>query len=149
MGNIRKLTEKDLTLMTELYVNVFTQEPWNETWLYDNALQRLKIFISTTYTLGLGLFIEGQLRGFLLGNCEPYQKNHYFFLKEMCVDNRFQGEGIGSQLWERLEYELLVLETSSIVLNTLRGSSAEQFYRKQGCEINEDIPMMSKTLSGK
>lgn len=143
---IRQLTETDLPEMAELFLSVFNGEPWNEEWDLENARERITIVFKSVNSICSGYFENGKLLGFIQGYHRPYQTKRVFCLEEMCVSSTVQRMGIGTKLWDFLEQKLIERGVGSIHLNTLRGSSAEQFYTKQGCMISESIPLMYKKL---
>lgn len=50
-----------------LFQQCFMQEPWNETWTYEQSYQRLKEMLLSPYALGYVLYRDNQLIGMILG----------------------------------------------------------------------------------
>ncbi len=144
--SIRFIEKSDIPKCAELFVSVFTEEPWNEVWNIDVATERIIAYLDTPNSISQGAFHGDNLLGFLMGSHEPYQLQRSFFLKELCVAKDSQGKGVGTQLWSALEYELKKRSVDSINLLTMRNSAAEQFYKKQNCVISESIELLYKEL---
>lgn len=143
---IRDLTIDDLEKMTNLFISVFTEEPWSEDWDRSLAQERLELFLNHPKMVSKGFFENDKLLGFGLGNIQPYQRERYFYLEEMCVENSVQGKGVGTQLWESLEKELKLSSVSSMSFLTLKETPAERFYEKRGCVSCENVQFMIKNL---
>lgn len=147
MADIRELTIGNLLEMAELFVSVFSKEPWNEEWDADMAKERLDIFLTNRYPVALGYYDNDVLVGFVLGNYSPYLKSMSFFLQEMCVATDQQGKGVGKKLFDSLEEHLNVLGVVDLGLLTLKGTPAEQFYLKRGVKSQSNVPLMYKRIN--
>ncbi|MNG37505.1 putative acetyltransferase [compost metagenome] len=65
----------------------------------------------------------------------------------MCVHPKFQGQGIGSKLFESLERELLVRGIKAITLLTDRDVPAEKFYKKNGFFEVSRLAFLAKNIN--
>ncbi|WP_286166234.1 GNAT family N-acetyltransferase [Bacillus sp. E(2018)] len=130
----------------ELYINVFNKEPWNETWSYQNAKERLTDLIHTPKFLGYLLYENDALIGFIAGNSKQSYSGFTFYLAEFCISNQIQGKGYGSKLLLYLENELTKRNISSLYLLTANGGLAEAFYLKNNYSINENRVVIKKDL---
>jgi aminoglycoside 6'-N-acetyltransferase I len=106
---------------TDLYINVFNSEPWNETWTYQSAKERLTDLILTPKFQGFLLYENDDLIGFIAGNSKQSYTGLTFYLAELCINNQIQGKGYGSKLLRYLEDELRKREIQSIYLLTANG----------------------------
>ncbi len=83
---ISTLTQRNLHACVGLYVATFNAPPWNESWLPEDAAQRLTDLLATPRALGVCVLApDGELLGFALGNLERSEQEDHFVLKEMCV----------------------------------------------------------------
>lgn len=130
----------------ELYINVFNSEPWNETWTYQNAKERLTDLINTPKFLGYLLYDNDELIGFIAGNSKKTYSGLTFYLAELCINNQIQGKGYGSKLLRYLENQLRKKEIHSLYLLTAKGGQAEAFYIKNNYVINENRIVIRKDL---
>lgn len=137
---IRLFDIKDLDKCTKLFCEVFNGEPWNDQWLDHKAREYLLDFVYTPGFMGLVAIQEEEMIGFICGYRKKWWENDEFFVNEMCVHPTFQGQGIGSKMFESLERELLERNIKVITLLTDRDVPAEKFYKKNGFfEINRIV----------
>jgi aminoglycoside 6'-N-acetyltransferase I len=145
----RRLEGRDLEACASLFAQVFSSEPWSEPWGFDGALARLVHFHESPGFVGmLTPSDRGEVAGFLLGNLEPYLEGRLFYLREMCVDSRWQGQGIGSRLYLDLERELAARDVRAVYLATDRGIPAAGFYQGLGFRCSESMAFYAKGLRG-
>lgn len=131
---------------TELYINVFRAQPWNESWSYDSGYQRLLDLIHTPNFLGFALWNHNELIGFIAGYSKTNYRGKTFYLAEFCVTTQTQGKGYGSQLLNYLERELMEKGIISLFLITEKIGTISDFYRKKGYTMNENRMVMRKEL---
>ncbi len=145
----RRLEHCDLEACAALFAQVFSAEPWDEPWRFDGALARLVHFHESPGFLGmLTLNDRGEAEGFVLGNLEPYLECQLFYLREMCVDSRRQGQGIGLALYRALERELASRDVRAVYLATDRSIPAAGFYQRLGFRCSENMAFYAKGLQG-
>lgn len=131
------LTPDHLSVCASLYVEVFASSPWNEAWTLSSAERRLRQTYGTPEFIGIGYFEEDCLLGFALGYCEDWLDNKIFYLKEMCVQSKLQGKGLGKIVLQRLKEHLKTLQVEKMYLLTMLDSPAQQFYLKQHFTVSE------------
>lgn len=130
----------------ELYINVFNNEAWNETWTYRDAKERLTDLIQTPKFLGFLLYENDDLIGFIAENSKQSYTGLTFYLAEFCINNQIQGKGYGSKLLLYLESELKKRDIQSLYLLTANRGLAEAFYLKNNYAINENRIVLKKDL---
>ena len=124
-----------LEVYSLIYSRVFSSPPWHEQWTEEAAYARLEKIVQHKNFIGLTASIDSSPRGFILGHSLfPYQLK-WFFVKELFIDPKAQRGGIGKKLIETLTDLLLKLKYRYVFLVTLRGSSAESFYKKMGFNV--------------
>ncbi|MEK8127678.1 GNAT family N-acetyltransferase [Paenibacillus filicis] len=143
---IRAITEDVLNACTDLYIEVFNQEPWNDSWTEDTALKRLRHISLTPGFVGFSLYEKGELAGFVAGYREQWFDSEHFDLVEFCIRTGRQGNGYGSALLHHLEQHLSHIGVSRIYLLTMRAGQAEAFYKKNNYDVNGHMVMMGKKL---
>ncbi|RKL64667.1 GNAT family N-acetyltransferase [Salipaludibacillus neizhouensis] len=143
---IELMTFDKLEQSIELYMKVFNSEPWDETWSYEIAKERLFDLINTPKFFGYSLYIEDKLVGFIAGNNKKSHQGLTYYLAELCVSNEIQGKGYGTKLLQLLETELKNRDTKSLYLLTSNGGLAEAFYKKNGYQINNNRIVIKKNL---
>lgn len=146
MTEMLPLTSENLEQCIELYMNVFNHEPWNESWTYETAKERLSDLLHTPKFLGFLFQGDHKPVGFVAGNCKVSYQGLTYYLAELCVNNERQGKGHGSRMLQSLEAELQKREIKSLYLLTANGGLAEAFYLKNDYVVNEDRVVMKKNL---
>lgn len=140
------ITSENLEQCIELYINVFNSDPWNESWTYETARERLTDLLHTPKFLGFLFYSDNSLSGFIAGNSKKSYQGLTFYLAELCVNNATQGKGYGSKLVHYLEDELQKREIKSLYFLTATGGLAEAFYKKNEYIVNENRIVMKKNL---
>ncbi|UOE95208.1 GNAT family N-acetyltransferase [Alkalihalobacillus sp. LMS39] len=143
---IEMMVIDSLEQYSRLYMNVFNDEPWYETWSYESAKERLSDLMNTPKFLGFSLYMDDSLIGFIAGNSKRSYHGLTFYVAELCVTSETQGKGYGTKLLHCLENELKQRYTKSLYLLTSSGGLAEAFYKKNGYEINENRVVIKKNL---
>ncbi len=142
---IRTIQEEDIENCAKLYVQTFTSSPWNESWSYSTALERLSHFYQSKGFIGI-LAEDQDVVSFALGNTEPFYSGLFFYLREMCTKQDLQNNGIGKKVFQALETTLQLLDTKSIYLTTERGIPAAGFYLSCGFTHNNNMGFYSKNI---
>ncbi|MFE4814426.1 GNAT family N-acetyltransferase [Peribacillus simplex] len=146
MTEMLPLTSENLEQCIELYMNVFNRAPWNESWTYETAKERLSDLLHTPKFLGFLFLVDHIAVGFVAGNSKVSYQGLTFYLAELCVNNEMQGKGHGSKMLQSLEDELQKREIKSLYLLTANDGLAEAFYLKNDYVVNEDRVVMKKNL---
>lgn len=146
MKNIRDLKMHHLEECAELFVKTFNEEPWNEKWPLDKVVKRLVDYYRSSGFKGSLYFEEDKIIGVILGNKEQWFDGEHFYIKEFYVDSSTQGKGIGKKLIAKFEEELKEERISLVQFWTLKGSRAQEFYKKLGYEVSESYSIMEKSL---
>ncbi len=126
---IERLTPAHLPECARLYVETFNAPPWNEAWREEDATQRLKDYLDTPRSHGVGLTSpDGTMLGLALGHRERFGPVDHFLLKELCIHPDHQRQGHGTTLMNALESQLPDIHHWHLV--TARNSEAATFYQK-------------------
>ena len=127
---------------------MFSSTPWNEPWQLQTALLRISHFYHSAGFAGL-LIQEGETTlGFVLGNTEPFYRGPICYLREFCIANERQGQGLGRQLLAAFESHLLTLGIDRVYLMTEREIPASRFYKHNGFSLDESMGFFAKRLEG-
>lgn len=143
---IRNIQRTDLESCAALYADVFSSPPWNEPWTTQAALERLVHFYDSKGFAGVLANCDG-LRGFALGNIEPFHTEHLFYLREMCIARKYQSQGVGSQIYRALEGELYSRKIEQVYLATERRIPAAKFYSAIGFKCAEEMGFYTKHVN--
>lgn len=143
---IQKLDEIHLKECSEIYVETFNSEPWDDKWDENTSYKRLEDIYNTPGFYGLVVFEENEIKAAVLGNLEQWYEGYMYNLKEMFVKQEEKCNGIGSKLMNELELSIKELGANSITLFTSKGDLTERFYLKNGLSTVEDMVMMYKNI---
>ena len=145
--NIRKIIDSDLDECSKIYLDVFSNPPWNEKWNLEIIGLRLSHFYGSKGFIGLLAESEGSVLGFVLGNTEPFYFGQVLYLREMCVQQNQQRKGIGARLYCALEPILIENKVASVYLTTRTNTPASQFYHDLGFSIEKQMGFFTKELN--
>jgi GNAT superfamily N-acetyltransferase len=140
------MTEDLLDACARIYVDTFNSEPWMDAWEVPTARRRLADIFHTPGFFGMAILQDGQLRGAAFGHIEQWYQGSMYCLKEMFVEDRMRGKGLGGTLLRCMELELKPLGVHTAHLFTSKGDRTEGFYRNNGYEPQDDMLMMAKEL---
>ncbi|MBR3108990.1 MAG: GNAT family N-acetyltransferase [Clostridia bacterium] len=143
---LRRLTVQDRAILTELFKDVFTNEPWNDDW--SNA-EQLDAYIADltgqSNSLPLGYFDGDRLVGLSLGYVKHWYTGTEYCIDEFCVGRGLQGKGIGTAFLQDIEAFLAERQITQIFLQTDRSVPAYAFYRSRGfLELESHVSFAKK-----
>ena len=132
---LRELTLQDRGIITELFRDVFTGEPWNDDW---SDREQLDAYIDDLagqpVSLSLGYFDGEKLAAVSLGYVKHWYKSTEYYINEFCVDRTLQGQGVGTRFMNAVEAYLKRRGIRQIFLQTGRDVPAYAFYKHRGFE---------------
>lgn len=144
--NIREIKQADIETLSALYVSVFSQPPWNESWELQWAVDRLSDIYASPGFIGL-LYEENKIvSGALVGRSLPFKGRKEFEIVEFFVKSSDQSAGIGSTLLSKLELALTSKAYKTTTLLTAKGGKAERFYNNRGFKSSTKMVFMSHEL---
>ena len=152
MENFRidRMTEADLDECVDLFIDVFTREPWND--VYDSREQVVRFFRNYMEHPAFAGFLlkDGNgLAALCVGMKKLWLKGMEYEMDQLCVRPDLQGQGVGSCFLDLIEREIRKENMNAILLNTERGFPAEAFYMKNGFCRLEQLVLFSKELADK
>ena len=143
--NIIYLSEDKIKEATELYISVFSNEPWNDEFeSYEEVESFIKCFMSSDTYLNFLALEEDEVIGLCLGLKKPWIKGIEYYIDEFCIKLDLQGKGYGSQFLSAIEKEINRLGMHNIILNTEKGFDSEKFYIKNGFKQLSDLIVLGK-----
>ncbi|HEM4151084.1 GNAT family N-acetyltransferase [Streptococcus suis] len=143
---LKELTVADLEMVKQIFLSVFSQEPWNDDW---SDKEQLDCYIGDLLghprALGFGLFDQEKLIGLSLGYIRFWYEGTEYRIEEFCISRDYQGQGHGARLLADIEKQLADRKIVLILLQTERNLSAYSFYKKCGfLALEEDVTMVKK-----
>ncbi|HEM3471405.1 TPA: GNAT family N-acetyltransferase [Streptococcus suis] len=143
---LKELTLADTEMVKQLFLSVFSQEPWNDDWSDEEQLDRyLGDLLSHPGALCFGLLDQGSLIALSLGHIRYWYEGTEYRIEELCIARNYQGRGIGKDFLKRIEEQLIERKIVHILLQTERTLPAFFFYKKCGFRaLEEDVTMVKK-----
>ena len=139
------ITRANVHLFSALFRSVFNSPPWNDGWSEQAAVERLTAFAEFPQFRGLGLMMEGKPVALILGWGERWVEGWVFHVKEMCIRNDLQRQGLGTQLLSTLEEQLTTDGYTATYLQTGDSAPARFFYENLAYK-NSSLVSLSKKL---
>lgn len=144
---IRELSPSDTESIENLFLSVFTQEPWNDDWSDESQLHAyIRDIIGNPNSLSIGLFKAGELIGLSLGFVIHWFTGTEYYIREFCVATQSQGKGYGSTFIEKIRNHLEEKSIVGIILSTDKDTSAYRFYEKNGFSLLEKSVFFYKKI---
>lgn len=144
--NIKKLNHSKTEDIDQLFLRVFSSEPWNETWTTEMVHKRLEGLLVNPMTVAYVAYDQQELVGCLIGHLTSFQETIEFFVDEFFIDSTRQRAGIGTAMMEFVEDDLKMAGVGSITLLTAKGFPSESFYLKQNYKQLEHLIFMYKNI---
>lgn len=104
---ISKLSEEYLETCVDLFIEVFTKEPWND--VYESREQVVAFFRShmdNNYFIGYILAEGDSVIALCLEMKKPWFKGMEYYIDQFCVRPDLQHKGIGTHFLTLIEQEI-------------------------------------------
>ena len=119
-------------------VDIFSKEPWNDTWTDEQLHLYVSELIENKNSLSFGLFENDHMIGMALGHIKHWYEGTEYWIDEFGVLPEKQRQGAGSEFLKGIKDLLTKRGIGGIVLLTERTAPAYQFYRKSGFQEKEE-----------
>ena len=131
--DIVKLSKEHVEACVDLFIDVFTKAPWNDT--FDSREQVTDFFrnhMANNYFVGYVLKGQDGIVALSIGMKKPWIHGMEYYIDQFCVKPDLQGRGIGSCFLKLIEGEIRKEQMNAMILNTEKGLPSESFYLKNG-----------------
>lgn len=145
MVHIEKMMSEHIEECVDLFIDVFTREPWND--VYDSREQVVQFFenhIANNYFVGYMMKNADEVIAMSLGSKKPWIKGMEYYIDQFCVKADYQRHGIGGRFLELIEKNIHANGMNAIILNTEKGFPSEKFYLKNGFCSFEELVILAK-----
>jgi aminoglycoside 6'-N-acetyltransferase I len=131
---MRELTTKDIKEAVELYIAVFSAEPWNDQLTVSQITDYVSSMMAMNTYIGYCIVdsLTNELVGYALGFIKPWYQGKEYVIDTLLIAGKYQGKGFGSAFLEMIKEELLKKDLSTILLDTEEQMPAADFYKKNG-----------------
>lgn len=147
MFKLKRLSIADKKIITDVFVSVFTRDPWNDDWSDKNQLDMyINDLVGQGYSLTYGLFDDDELIGIAMGYIKHWYSGTEYIINELCIKTDRQGKGAGSFFISEIEKAIKGLGVKQIFLLTDSNVPAYNFYKKNGFNEEETTRPMVKRI---
>jgi aminoglycoside 6'-N-acetyltransferase I len=131
MINVKELNVNYIEEIKSLFVDIFTNEPWNDDWSDSIQLHEyIMDLIGNRNSLTLGLFEKDELIGLSMGSIIHWYTGTEYYINEFCIKAGTRGKGIGTEFLKAVEQYIKNKQVTHIFLQTERTVPAYKFYKK-------------------
>ena len=143
--SIEPMTAERLEEYVDVFINVFTKEPWNDVYESRGQVEAFfRNYMADNYFLGWALMRGGRCAGLCFGAKKPWLAGMEYWIDQFCVAEEFQRRGVGTLFLALVEDEAKRLGLGAIMLATSRGFPSEKFYLKNGFRRLDDTVLLVK-----
>ncbi len=145
---MRKFRIEDTDKCTELFMKVFSADPWYDDWLtFDQTRYYLEELIKNPVFEGFIAYETADIVAVCFGHKRSWWMGKEFFIDEFYVENEKQGKGIGTVFLDFIEDNLIRKDHRRLILATNKKIPAEKFYMKNGFYNNQNRTIMVKKIN--
>lgn len=143
----KRIGMNEIEMIKELFVSVFTIEPWNDDW---SDQEQLDLYLSDlagqSNSLTYGLFEDEKLIGVSMGHIRHWYTGTEYYIDELCIRTDKQGKGMGTYFLKEIENGIKEIGLVQIFLQTEKTAPAYHFYQKNGFFELRDHVSFSKQI---
>ena len=143
---IRKIAIADIDEITELYIDTYKREPWNETWKKEIAREKIKDAIECNIAENYCILKDNKIIGAMFAKRNYHTSGKELYIDEFFIGYNNQRKGIGKYFLEYIEKDMKKKKYSAIILLTGKDLPSELFYKKNGFRISPRIIFMVKDI---
>ena len=130
---LERLVAGDSAAVKELFLSVFTGEPWNDDWSDERQLDAyLHDLTGQSNSLTYGLYDGETLVGLSMGHIKHWYTGTEYYIDEFCIRTDRQGLGLGTIFMQAVERDIRKMGLTQIFLQTGADVPAYRFYLRNG-----------------
>jgi len=143
---IKEITIEDIDVITELYIETYKKEPWNENWKKEIAKERIRDFIENNTAENYCIYNEDRIIGAMFARRNYFKDRKELYIDEFFIEYGNQRKGIGKIFMEYIEKDIKQKNYSSMVLITKKAFPSELFYQNIGFSISPNMILLYKGI---
>ncbi|WP_086313769.1 hypothetical protein A5821_001306 [Enterococcus sp. 7F3_DIV0205] len=142
---VKQLDKMNIKQATELYISVFSGEPWHDEYdSFEEVEQFIQNFMTSETYLNFVALENEEIIGLCLGMKKPWIKGIEYYIDEFCIKRERQGSGLGSTFLAKIENDISLLGMNGLILNTEASFESTNFYLKNGFHKLSDLIVLGK-----
>ena len=131
--SLRRIGLPEKEEIKDLFVCVFTKDPWNDDWSDEEQLDLyINDLIGQPYCLTYGLYEGEELIGLSMGFIKHWYSGTEYYIDELCIRTDKQGSGAGTFFMRQIEKAIKEIGLTQIFLQTDAKAPAYRFYKNMG-----------------
>lgn len=136
--------QEDFKKISEIYKESFSEEPYNENWTNEKALEKINNF--SKYCDIYRISIKKEIIGFIIINPNQWLTGEIAFGEEIAIKKNFRDKGIGSEVLNKI-FEIYKSKGYKKFMGVSnKKSKAINLYKKIGLESDKENVLISKDL---
>lgn len=135
----RRMEYDDVPEVAHLFLEAYSDPPWNEKWSYEKAFDRIVEVFEAKKSVCVVCLYEQRIVGAAQCLLFSWTSGYQLDIRELFVDKKYQNLKIGTQLLDYLPTFLPRGEPITIILSTLRDTKLMSFYEKNGFQVNQNL----------
>lgn len=145
---VKRLSSHYYEEMKQLFVAVFSAEPWNDKWVDDAQVDSyLKDLTDYGNTLSFVLVDESDtVVGGAIGYVSNWWEGREYYIKEFFIKGSEQEKGLGSLFLNEMSEHLKRSDIEYVTLMTDYSVPAFSFYKKNGFKESTDTAFMFRRV---
>jgi N-acetylglutamate synthase-like GNAT family acetyltransferase len=143
---IKKVFIDDVDEITELYIETYKQEPWNENWKREIAKEKIKDVIENNIAENYCINNNDKIIGVMFGHRNYFIDEKELYIDEFFIEHNIQRKGIGKYFLDYIEKDIKLKNYSRMILLTKKAFPSELFYKKNEFSISPNIILMYKGI---
>ncbi|WP_459965841.1 N-acetyltransferase family protein [Paenibacillus sp. JCM 10914] len=141
------MEKSDLERCADLFLKVFNASPWFDEWQSAGQVQQYLLeFMDNPVFVGYVIERNQALLGACFGHTKSWYSGREYHVHEYYIDTGLQRSGLGSALMNYIKDDLISKNIHCMVLLTEKELPAEEFYKKQGFQVKQDLIFMYNKL---
>ncbi len=148
MMTFQEFKSQKIDEIVSLFLSVYQKEPWYDKWpSFERAKEYLLDIVKTPGFKGYIALYDKDIIGVCVGCINRWWQGDEFFIKEFFIDDKLQGNGIGSKLYDYTVLNLKNNNVKNIILLTNKNVKAYDFYKKRGLKKSQDTVFMYQNIT--
>ena len=144
---LRRIGLQEKEEIKDLFVSVFTKDPWNDDWSDEEQLDMyINDLTGQQYSLTYGLYEGDEMIGLSMGHIKHWFSGTEYYIDELCIRTDKQGTGAGTFFVRQIERAIKEIGLTQIFLQTDADAPAYRFYKKLGFTELEGHVSFAKKL---